>query len=54
MVYVCLRVSGHIQCNVSYCQRNIQADFPKIKENVLLIRFGGDFRVPNTKFTRAL
>lgn len=29
---------------------NIQADFPIIKESVLLIRFGGDFRVPNTTY----
>ena len=54
MVYVCLWVSGQIQCVVWYYQRNTQADFQKIKENILLIRFGGDFRVPNTKFTRAI
>ena len=53
MVYVCLWVSRQIQCIVCY-QRNTQADFQKIKENVLLIRFGVDFRVPNTKFTRAI
>lgn len=29
---------------------NIQADFPIIEESVLLIRFGGDFRVPNTTY----
>ena len=39
-----------IQCNVWYCQRNSQADFLKIKEDVLLIKFGGDFRVPNTTY----
>ena len=54
MVYVCLWVSRQIQCIVWYYQRNTQADFQKIKENILLIRFGGDFRVPNTKFTRAI
>lgn len=29
---------------------NIQADFPIIKESVLLIRFSGDFKVPNTTY----
>ena len=45
-----------IKYNASFgiASSNIQADFPIIEESVLLIRFGGDFRVPNTKFTRSI